>query len=59
VPDAATAKICFDCHADSYGIGDFADKKTAFDALFKSIDPTPSFGPQQFAAVARTVRARF
>ena len=60
VADYATAEqLLTGLEGLSYGIGDFADKKTAFDALFKSIDPTPSFSPQQFAAVARTVRGRF
>jgi hypothetical protein len=43
----------------SYAIGDFADKKTALDALFKAINTTSSFSPQQFAAAARAARPRF
>jgi hypothetical protein len=60
VADYATAEQLFvGLEGLSYGMGDFADRKAALDALFKAIDPTPSFSPQEFAAAARTVSRKF
>jgi hypothetical protein len=60
VADYATAEQVFvGLEGLSYGIGDFAEKKTALDAVFKSLDIPRSFSPQQFAATVRTARGKF